>query len=379
MTGTLSPQPAGPDRTCSSALVAVDLFAGAGGATQGLRDAGYEVVAAVESEADPAETWRLNHPGVMLEADIRHVDPACIVGIEALRGRSIDLLKACPPCQGFSSLRGAAQADQARNDLVLDTLRFVDGLLPASILLENVPGLRRDERFAALTRELRDRGYRLHDYEVEASLLGVPQRRRRLVVVAVKGTPLLPADAVALARASGLAGTTTAGEALDHLDGQLQAGDVWHRWRNSSRAVAARIAAVPVGGNRFDLPPEHRLDCHDRLVTAGGVVRRVATGSYGRVRADAPSATMTTRCTTASCGSFIHPTENRGLSLREAASLQTFPHDYRWHGGYDSVERQIGNAVPVRMAEALGRVVRGLLASAPLARSRHVPTLVGTS
>lgn len=360
MTDVPPPLSAGPDRH-SRTLTAVDLFAGAGGATQGLRDAGYNVVAAVESEADPAETWRLNHPGVMIEADIRRVDPSRVAAVAGLRGRPVDLLKACPPCQGFSSLRGAADADPARNDLVLDTLRFVDGLLPAAILLENVPGLRRDSRFPVLTSALRDRGYDLRDYEVDASLLSVPQRRRRLVVVAVRGAPPLPADTGAIARASGLAGTTTAGVALERLSRQLQTGDVWHRWRTSSRAVAARIAAVPVGGNRFDLPPEHRLDCHDRLVTAGGVARRVATGSYGRVRGDAPSPTMTTRCTTASCGSFIHPTENRGLSLREAASLQTFPHDYRWHGGYDSVERQIGNAVPVRMAEALGRVVRDLI------------------
>lgn len=203
-----------------------------------------------------------------------------------------------------------------------------------------------------LTGELRDRGYELRDYEVEASSLGVPQLRRRLVVVAVKGSLALPVDVDTLARTSGLAGTTTAGAALDRLGSQLQAEDEWHRWRTSSSAVAARIAAVPVGGNRFDLPPEHRLNCHERLVTAGGVARRVATGSYGRVRADAPSPTMTTRCTAVSCGSFIHPTANRGLNLREAASLQTFPHDYRWHGGYDSVERQIGNAFPVRMAEA---------------------------
>ncbi len=340
---------------------AVDLFAGAGGATQGLRDAGYDVVAAVENEPDAAETWRLNHPGVMIQADIRRVEPARVLSVAGLRGRAVDLLKACPPCQGFSSLRGAAQPDAVRNDLVLDTLRFVDGLSPAAVLLENVPGLRRDSRFPKLARALRDRGYELRDYEVEASLLGVPQRRRRLVVVAAKAARALPADVGEIARVSGLGGRTTAGAALAVLECQLQPGDVWHRWRRSSSAVAARIAAVPVGGNRFDLPLKHRLDCHERLVTADGVVRRAATGSYGRVRGDAPSPTMTTRCTTASCGSFIHPTENRGLSLREAASLQTFPHDYRWYGGYDSVERQIGNAVPVRMAEALGLVVRDLL------------------
>lgn len=351
------------ERASDWACLAVDLFAGAGGATQGLRAAGFEVAAAVESEADPAQTWKLNHPGALFQADIRSIDPTQIAALGALRDRQLDLLKACPPCQGFSSLRGAAKPDEARNDLVLDTLRFVDGLLPRAILLENVPGLRHDERFEVLMLELHARGYSVGDYLVEASLLGVPQRRRRLVVIAVKGDHLLPSGTSALGRTSGLAGTATAGTALRRLNHQLQADDVWHRWRSSSSAVAARIAAVPVGGTRFDLPPEHRLNCHNRLLTEQGTPRRAATGSYGRIRADAPAPTMTTRCTTPACGSFIHPTENRGLSLREAASLQTFPADYKWHGSYDSVERQIGNAVPVRMAEALGRVVLRLLAT----------------
>ena len=116
-----------------------------------------------------------------------------------------------------------------------------------------------------------------------------------------------------------------------------------------------RIRTVPIGGGRLDLPPSLRLDCHERLET------RSATSIYGRIDPSRPAPTMTTRCTTPSCGRFVHPSEDRGLTLREAALIQTFPPDYKFEGNYGEVERQIGNAVPVRMAEALGLAVARLL------------------
>lgn len=337
-------------------MTAVDLFAGAGGATQGLRDAGFDVVAAVELDADAAGTWAMNHPGVVLQADVRTVTPEALMNAGGFGYGKLDLLKACPPCQGFSSLRGGGDVDEARNDLVLDTLRLVDGLLPRAVLIENVPGLRRDARFAKLTDGLRDRGFALRDYIVEATSLGVPQRRRRLVVIATRDGAA-PGDLEEVMPSSGRRPPMTAGEALDALARSLSP-ETPDRWRTPTGIVAERIAAIPVNGNRFDLPARLQLDCHKNLAAAN---RRNATGSYGRVRRNDPAPTMTTRCTTPACGSFIHPTENRGLSLREAAALQTFPVDYLWLGSYGSVERQIGNAVPVWMAEELGRAVIALL------------------
>ncbi|WKN48917.1 DNA cytosine methyltransferase [Nocardioides sp. Arc9.136] len=351
---------------------AIDLFAGAGGATQGLRDAGFDVVAAVENDAAAAATWRANHPGRMFESDIRAVDTDDLRGALP-EGARLDLLKACPPCQGFSSLRGA-DPDPERNDLVLDTLRLVDALQPRVLLLENVPGLARDTRFSALVEGLDDRDYAARHYVVEASELGVPQRRRRLVLMAVhrdEGAEP-PAELADLLPHAERAPATTVGQAFSQLVLDMPVDDEWHRWRRSSEAVRARIAAVPVNGTRLDLPEEHQLKCHTRLGT------KSALASYGRIKADGVSPTMTTRCTTPACGSFIHPTEHRGISVREAAALQTFPARYKWTGGYDSVERQIGNAVPVRMAEALGRAAGRLLdgstASALSAGSRRGPS-----
>lgn len=345
-------------------LTAIDLFAGAGGATQGLRQAGFQVIAAAENDALAARSFAANHPDVVMTGDVRNVEPGRLRRYLGLAVGELDLLKACPPCQGFSSL-ARGDVDPLRNDLVIDVHRFVRDLRPRVVLLENVPGLARDDRLGVLLAGMRAMGYRHAQYAVDAQDLGVPQRRRRLIVVAARGDvgdgAPLPDDLDELLPPSFDQTPRTAGQALEGLAAVLGAGDPQDRHRRSNPAVAARIAAVPVGGTRFDLPPEHQLACHARLVRYGRPVKGSATASYGRVRADAPAPTMTTRCTTPACGSFIHPTEHRGLTLREAATFQTFPPDYVFVGGHDSVERQIGNAVPVHMAYGLGLAVASLL------------------
>jgi DNA (cytosine-5)-methyltransferase 1 len=127
--------------------------------------------------------------------------------------------------------------------------------------------------------------------------------------------------------------------------------------------VARRLAAIPLNGSRFDPPEDLRLACRKRLDAKG----RNATGSYERMRLDEPAPTMRTRRTTPACGSFVHPIEDRGITLREAAALQIFPATYRFSGNYGNIERQIGNAVPVLMARALGDVVAAIVDNAPLA------------
>lgn len=345
---------------------AIDLYAGAGGATAGLRQAGFQVLAAAENDPLAAASYAANHSDVVLAGDVRDVEPGRLRRFVGLRVGDLDLLKACPPCQGFSSL-ARGEADEARNDLVLDVHRFVRHFAPKAVLLENVPGLARDDRLATLLEAMSRLGYRHRQYRVDAQDLGVPQRRKRLIVLAVRGDVAseLPTTLTAVLPATFDAAPQTAGDALAELAGALLPDDPQNRHRNSSPAVRARIAAVPVGGRRSDLPEEHRLPCHDRLVRNGRPVRSQATSSYGRVRAGEPAPTMTTRCTTPACGAFVHPTEHRGLTLREAAAFQTFPPGYAFVGGYDAVERQIGNAVPVKMAHALGLVVASLLPTEP--------------
>ncbi|MFI5701847.1 DNA cytosine methyltransferase [Streptomyces xanthochromogenes] len=337
---------------------AIDLFAGAGGATRGLRDAGFRVLAAVENDPEAAESYRRNHARVLLyEADIRNVSAERISEDVRLRRGDLDLLKACPPCQGFSTLANG-EVDQARNDLVLDVARFVEKFLPKVLLLENVPGLKRDHRLPQLIAEVERLGYSFMVALLNATAFGVPQRRKRFILMGVRSDirHLEPdSDLLNYLPSTFMTAPKTARQALAHLARHFKEDDPLRVHRQSSDAVLARISAIPVGGNRFDLPEEHQLDCHRRLNS------RSASGSYGRIRLDEPAPTMTTRCTTPACGSFVHPTENRGLTLREAATFQSFPVTYQFHGQYGSVERQIGNAVPVRMAKGLGLIARSIL------------------
>ena len=273
-----------------------------------------------------------------------------------MRRGSLDLLKACPPCQGFSSL-AKGKIDEARNDLVLDVARFVEAFRPKSILLENVPGLNKDVRLEKLLDRLAHLGYKFERYLIDASRIGVPQRRKRLIVVGISRSVKrrLPDTIEKLIPGFERIPTRTVRDAFCPANLPVGNKDPLNKYRQSSRVVLDRIKAVPKNGSRFDLPVEHRLACHNKL---NG---HRATASYGRIKWDQPSPTMTTRCTTPACGTFIHPDKHRGLSLREAALLQTFPADYTMLGTYESIERQIGNAVPVRMAKVLGLSVRNLL------------------
>ncbi len=336
-------------------LTAIDLYAGAGGATQGLRQAGFSVLAAVELDAVAVKTYQVNHPSVIvLNEDIQNVGPnALMTRLGLIRGE-LDLLNACPPCQGFSSL-GKRDSNDERNELVLQTLKFVQAFGPKVVIIENVPGLRRDRRFHTVSTYLSDHGYTIRSYIVDAADFGVPQTRRRLILLGVRDAyedslplslfELLPKDfskerqlAIDWIKKAGTINQTT---------------DPIHKTRKCSPAVQARIASIPEGGSRFDLPAEHILECHKGI--------KGATAAYGRIAADDVAPTITTRCTTASCGRFIHPTENRTISLREAALLQTFPSAYFFAGSYGNIERQIGNAFPVRLAEAFGFITKSLL------------------
>ncbi|POX52606.1 DNA (cytosine-5-)-methyltransferase [Streptomyces sp. Ru72] len=318
--------------------------------------AGFSVLAAVENDSNAAATHAKNHPTAQLwETDIRALPATRMRQQLNLAPGELTLLKTCPPCQGFSSLAsGKGLTDQERNDLVVHTVRFVRAFMPKSVLLENVPGLGKDARLQYVRESLSGLGYASMVYQFEASEYAVPQRRRRLIMLAVRGKRTeLPKDIADVV--PDFRGTMTVREAFQGLRASRREDDPLERSRKSSDKVLRRIEAIPIGGGRFDLPEEHQLDCHKRLG------RKNATASYGRIKWDSPSPTMTTRCTTPACGTFVHPEEHRGITLREAATLQTFPHGYDFQGDYGSIERQIGNAVPVRMATVLGTAVRRII------------------
>lgn len=323
----------------SGNLLAVDLFAGAGGMTLGLKRAGFDVVAAVEIDALASETYRMNHSStVLFEQDLRKVDVDEFARV-ALNGReNLDLLAACPPCQGFSSmrtLRAASAAEDHRNRLVMHVLRFVDALKPRVILFENVPGLANDWRFRNLRTELAGRGYNV-DFKIEdAADYGVPQRRRRLLMVAALGTEVTIAPRRRARR-------TTVRQAFARLKPAGTSGDPLHDYTEDRSAKVMRfIAGVPKdGGSRRDLPARRQLGCHQRLNGFYDV--------YGRMAWDDVAPTITGSCINPSKGRFLHPEEDRAVTLREAAILQSFPKSYKFslRRGRYAVAQMIGNALP---------------------------------
>lgn len=339
-------------------ITAADIFAGAGGSTQGLRQAGYDVLAAVEFDGACAKTYRANHPGTRLfEEDVAGLPPRRLRRELGLGKGELGLLNACPPCQGFSTLGTGDETDE-RNDLVTTVRAFIKELEPKAFILENVLGLARDRRLKGLIDAARRLGYGVKTYRVNATEFGVAQNRRRLIVIGVRGLAesAMPEHPAELLTRSFQREPLPIKEVLAEAGPIATARDPMHRARSSTRAVAERIRLIPVNGGRFDLPESHQLECHKSLGS-----KRSAAAPYGRMRLDEPAPTLTTRCTTPACGRFLHPTEHRGISLREAALIQTFPRRYSFHGTHQSIEGQIGNAVPVRMAEGLGLAVGELL------------------
>lgn len=317
---------------------ALDLFSGSGGLTLGLKQAGFQVLGAIEVDKLACDTYRENHPEVKLwERDIRDIEVSEIKKSLGLRRRQLDLLAGCPPCQGFSSLRtlnGSRLVQDDRNDLVLEFVRFAKELLPKAIMMENVPGLAEDERIKKVCAELRELGYHC-DYRIlNAVDYGVPQRRRRVILLAGRYGELSFAQAQPR--------KVTVRETIAHLPEAGRSGDPLHDLgENRSAKVLELIKRIPKdGGGRADLPDEMQLACH----TKSGGFKDV----YGRMAWDQPAPTITSGCFNPSKGRFLHPEEDRAITLREAALLQGFPPDYHFSlkRGKTGAALLIGNALP---------------------------------
>jgi DNA (cytosine-5)-methyltransferase 1 len=335
---------------------AVDLFCGAGGVTTGFRAAGVRVVAAVDSSAAARQTYIANHPGVKVYADdIRQLRPSNLRRRLHLRKGELTILTACAPCQTFSTLSAKNRKRRdPRNALVDRVVDFVEEFQPAAAVMENVPLLAVQRRFVRTVRRLRRLGYGVWYDIVDAASFGVPQRRRRLALIAIRGladaeVPTLTIDHPSLTQ---FAQRKTVRQAFEVLSVPHTVDELHTPRFSYPEIVVRRIAAIPVdGGSRTDLPAELQLECHKRLLKSG------AGNVYGRMRWDDVAPTLTTRCTTPACGRYLHPEENRAITLREASVLQSFPPDYVFKGGSMAIQAQIGNAVPPLLAQAMATLV----------------------
>ena len=343
-------------------LTAIDVFAGAGGLTVGLKRAGFRVVAAVELEAHAYATYKANHPEVRcLKQDIVTVSGSAL--LKHAGADHIDLLAGCPPCQGFTSLTAKyREKEDPRNQLVLEMARLTEQIKPRAVMMENVPGL--TQKGDDLYRQIRDRletlGYRLTEGVLQVADYGVPQFRRRLVMLGGLDFEIpLPCPTHSGPPNGDLAPWRTVRDAIKGMPVPLSlpeakaGGDVertdWHIVRQLSPKNLERIKAATAGETWTTIPEELRPTCH-----RDGYVG--FTNVYGRMQWDRPAPTITGGCTTFSKGRFGHPEADRTISVREAALLQTFPTDYRLDTPYmDYVCNMIGNALPCDFAEALSR------------------------
>ena len=344
--------------------MAVDVFSGGGGLSVGLDRVGFRVGTAIEVDDQACRTYIVNHPSVrIVNEDVRSVG-----GDDMVVPHSIDLMATCPPCQGFTSLTSKCRRSDPRNQLVLEVARLASVLRPRVIMMENVPRLADNDIYHVLLKRLGSIGYRLTDGVLQVADYGVPQLRRRLVLLAGLGLKIeLPPPTHSQEGGQGLSRWRTVRDAIGHLDANpptlaeaRMAGGVhaanWHVVRTLSTANRARIRAAKPGKTWPSIPERLRPDCHQGSY-------RGFTNVYGRMEWDRPSPTITGGCTTFSKGRFGHPEVDRTISVREAALLQTFPEDYVFDTLYmEHVCNIIGNALPCDFAEAVSRQCYNALA-----------------
>ncbi len=331
--------------------LAIDLFSGCGGLTEGLKQAGFKVIAGAEIRPEARDAYLLNHPEVHVFSDVRKVTLAEVNVHLSLEPGELDLLAACPPCQGFSTLRTnnhVAPADDERNKLIFQVSRLVGELLPKAVLVENVPSLLHNWRIQDFRRRLIKLGYKTASAVLDASEFGVPQRRKRMIFIAIRGEddPTIPEPTTLI--------PITVRNAIGKLEvnNEASVAAILHQIRQKlSPKVLRRVKRIPRdGGSRRDLGKRNQLPCHKRQAGFNDV--------YGRLSWDKVAATIK--------GRYLHPEEDRGLTLYEAMLLQGFPSSYKLptNRGILKTASLIGEAFPPPFAKAQALHIQDLLARA---------------
>ena len=264
-------------------LTAVDIFSGCGGMTTGLVEAGFHVLGAIEKDVAAAAAYRMNHPAVkLLLTDVSKLDAPDLLRVLDQKAGELDLLVGCSPCQGFSRMRTRnhnTAVDDERNDLVLDFARLVETLIPKTVLFENVPGLLHDKRFEEMKYRLENKGFRLDPQVRNLADFGVPQRRRRLILIGSRLGPLPVPD--------GLGPKRTVKSAIGSLPEPSASDDPVHSSVSAhSTLVLERIKRIPKDGDsRIDLGTDDQLACHKTFSGYRDV--------YGRMAWEKPAPTIT--------------------------------------------------------------------------------------
>jgi DNA (cytosine-5)-methyltransferase 1 len=332
------------------AIDCVDVFCGVGGLTHGLIKAGVQVSAGIDIDPDCRFAYESNNPSRFIEENVASLTGRAVKAFYATE--AVRLLAGCAPCQPFSTYsQGRNPKESADWAMLLHFGRLIREVKPELITMENVPQLADQDIFDEFIGGLK--GYHFSYGIVDCAEYGLPQNRRRLVLLASKFGPieLLSPHQVGAKRKTVRA---TIGKMPPLSAGEADPQDPLHVAAGMSELNLRRIRASKAGGTWRDWPKHLRAACHNKASGDGyGAV-------YGRMAWDKPAPTMTTLCHGFGNGRFGHPDQDRGISLREAAMLQTFPKRYKFVPPTDRVRfttvgRMVGNAVPPKLGEVIGR------------------------
>jgi DNA (cytosine-5)-methyltransferase 1 len=333
-------------------VVGIDLFCGAGGLTYGLKKSQIEIIAGIDLDPACEFPFTRNNGAKFIKKDVKDLTGKELAKLYP-RG-AIRLLAGCAPCRPFSRLRRGA--DGTKHDewgLLGEFSRLALELKPELVTMENVPDLASKPVFHAFVRSLQKAGYEVHSRSVHCPTIGIPQHRRRLVLMASLLGPITvpeghcdPENFSTVRNAIGLLPPLAAGE--------VDRKDRLHKARGLTKTNLERLRASRPGGTWKDWPTELRAECHRKRT--GATYKSV----YARMEWDKPSPTITTQAYNFGTGRFGHPDQDRGITLREAAILQTFPRRYQFVSPKDTVfiktvGRLIGNAVPPLLGLHIGK------------------------
>lgn len=333
-------------------IAGIDLFCGAGGLTYGLKKSQIEIVAGIDLDPACEFPFTKNNKAKFIKKDIKDITGAELLKLYP-RGAA-RLLAGCAPCRPFSQFRRGA--DCTKHDewgLLGEFSRLIMEVKPELVTMENVPDLASKAVFHAFIRRLESAGYDVHFRSVYCPTIGIPQHRRRLVLMASMLGPITvpagtcdPENFLTVRNAIGLLPPLAAG--------QEDPKDRLHKARGLTETNLERLRASRPGGTWKDWPKELRAKCHRKRT--GASYQSV----YARMEWDKPSPTITTQAYNFGTGRFGHPDQDRGITLREAAILQTFPRRYQFVSPknpvfMEPVGRLIGNAVPPLLGVHIGK------------------------
>lgn len=337
----------------SSNIEAIDLFCGAGGLTKGLEKSGIKVKVGVDVDPACEYPYFINNSGDFILKSITDIKGSELNGYYS--DSAIKLLAGCAPCQTFSTYNQKATQEDDRWWLLQEFARIVKEMEPELVTMENVPGLEEQEVFQDFITGLEGQGYAVSVQVVDCSAYGLPQQRRRLVLLASKLGAIQLLKPYQFGRKKRTVRDVIGNQpAID--SGEVYEGDALHQSSQLNGLNLKRIQSSKPGGTWRDWDEELVAECHKK---ASG---KTYPGVYGRMEWDKPAPTLTTQFFGFGNGRFGHPDQDRAISLREGAMLQSFPKGYKFvHPSQPitktKIGRLIGNAVPVVLGELIGKTI----------------------